>query len=95
MGLRVIIERKAKQGTETQIMNALRELRTLALNRRGYVSGNTLRSKDDPSTYFVISTWQSLKDWEAWREDLDRNQITRKLEQFLVHPEKQIVLHFL
>jgi len=44
------------------MMSILRELRALALPRRDYISGETLRSKDDPSTYIVISTWESVED---------------------------------
>lgn len=88
MAIRVIIERKVKEGRQSEMMNVLRELRTLALPRRGYIAGETLRSKDDPSTYIVISSWESVEDWEAWRNRPERNKIRKKLEQFLVTPEK-------
>ncbi len=91
MAIRVIIERKVKEGRKSEMMSILRELRTLALPRRGYISGETLRSKDDPSTYIVISTWKSLEDWEAWRNHPERNEANKRLEQVLVTPEKYTV----
>jgi heme-degrading monooxygenase HmoA len=70
MSTRVIIERKAKKGNEADVLNILRELRVLALHKKGYFCGETMRSIDDPSTYVVISIWQKPEDWEAWRSNL-------------------------
>lgn len=94
MAIKVIIERKVKEGRETEMMDVLRELRTTALYRKGYISGETLHSKDDPSTYIVISNWQSLEDWEVWRNHPERNEITKKLAQLLAIPEKHSVFVF-
>ncbi|NIS67603.1 MAG: antibiotic biosynthesis monooxygenase [Proteobacteria bacterium] len=88
MAIRVIIERKVKEGRQSEMISILRELRALALPRRGYISGETLRSKDDPSAYIVISTWESVEDWEAWRNHPERNEVSKRLEQVLVTPER-------
>jgi heme-degrading monooxygenase HmoA len=95
MGVRVIIERKIKAGGESEVVNVLRRLRNLTSNRRGFVSGDTMRSKSDPTVFVAISLWQSLEDWEAWRDSPDRKESCGELEQFLDRPEKHNVLDFL
>jgi heme-degrading monooxygenase HmoA len=92
--IKVIIERQVKKGKEAKLLHVLRELRAAALFRRGYISGDTLQSHDDPSTYIVISNWQSLENWEAWRKHPDRIQISRKLKQVLTIPEKYSIFSF-
>jgi heme-degrading monooxygenase HmoA len=94
MAVKVIIERKVKEGKQTEMMNLMRELRALALYRKGYISGETLRSRDDPSTYIVISNWQSVEDWEAWRNHSERIEMKRRFEPILVTPEKYGVFLF-
>ncbi len=94
MAVKVIIERKVKEGQQAQLMNLMRELRTSALFQKGYISGETLRSKDDASKYIVISNWQSVEDWEAWRNHPERHEINRRFESFLVNQEKYSVFVF-
>lgn len=87
MSTRVIVERKVKEGKETEVLNILRELRVMALHRKGYFCGETMRSIDDPSTYVVIGIWQRPEDWEAWRNNPERKEMVKKLGKFLVGPE--------
>ncbi len=94
MAIKVIIERKVMEGKQAELMDLMRELRSSALYRKGYISGETLRSKDDPSTYIVISNWQSVEDWEGWQNHPERNEISKKLENVLISPEKHSVFLF-
>ena len=45
------------------------------MQARGYISGETLRSLQDPNEYLVISTWNSLDDWRRWESDQERRDI--------------------
>ncbi len=56
MSIRVIIERRTIPGYELQLNELLTKLRSLAVQAKGYVSGETLRAVDDPTSYIVIST---------------------------------------
>jgi len=94
VAIKVIIERQVKKGKEVEMLDVLRELRASALYRNGYISGETLHSHDDLSRYIVISNWQSLENWEAWQTHPDRIQISKKLEEVLVIPEKYSIFRF-
>ncbi len=86
MAVRIIIDRKIKKGKEHQLAKWLRELRTKAMPAKGYISGETLRSLDDPQNFIVISTWQSVEDWKNWEKDSERKKIHTKIEKLMVRP---------
>ena len=72
--------------TETppaQIQGQEPELRNLANQQPGYISGETLNSLDDPEEYLVIGTWRSREDWEAWQSNKERVQIQEKVDALL------------
>jgi heme-degrading monooxygenase HmoA len=92
--IRIIVERHCRPGKETQLENLLVELRSMATRQRGYISGETLRSVDDPSLWLVISTWTDVDMWNKWKTMVERLDIARKIEPLLVAPEKASVFSF-
>ncbi len=59
MLVKVLIKRKVTQEKEAALLDLITQLRTLASRQPGYISGETLRSADNPEEYLVISTWQA------------------------------------
>lgn len=94
MAIKVIIERRIKEGKEEELGQLLRQLRAKALMAPGYISGQTLRSVDDPRLYVVISTWKSLEDWRKWEQDPERNELQAKINQLLEEPAKFRMFYF-
>ncbi len=94
MAIKVIIERRIKEGKEGELAQLLRQLRAKALLASGYISGQTLRSVDDPRLYVVISTWKSLEDWREWEKDPERAELQRKIDELLEEPAKFRVFYF-
>ena len=80
MFVKVFIKRPIKEGEDDQAFSLLKKLRTIAMDHQGYISGETLVNVENPQELMVISTWQSLEDWERWREseqtikNISRNQ---------------------
>jgi len=81
--VRVILERRCKRGKEGALEKLLRELRIRAMHQRGYISGETLTSIDDPSTQLVISTWTDLDAWKAWENKKERLDLVQKVGALL------------
>lgn len=94
MAVKVIIERRVKQGMDTNLANLMRELRAKALLAKGYISGETLRAHDDTSLYLVISTWKSLDDWKAWEENPVRKEVQAKIDAILEKPTQMRIFDF-
>ena len=86
MAIRVIIERKTIPGNELLLNDMLMKLRTRAMTAKGYISGETLRSLDDPNSYLVISTWDSVEDWNAWTKRKEREELQAKIDALLEVP---------
>ncbi|MGD8372227.1 MAG: antibiotic biosynthesis monooxygenase [Syntrophobacterales bacterium] len=91
MAIRVLIERKIVPENEPALSTLLMNLRGKAMLAKGYISGETLRSLDDPNEYLVISTWNSLDDWRKWEADKERQEIQSKIDRLLRAPAVQRV----
>lgn len=88
MAVRIIIDRKVKKGKESDFSKLLRELRSKAVPSKGYISGETLRSLNDPQNYIGITTWQSVDEWKRWEKDPVRKKIQAKIEKLMARPTK-------
>ena len=60
---------------EKEFFNHLKKLRFNAMNEDGYISGETLICAEDTRKVLVISKWQSLVDWNNWKNNDKRNEI--------------------
>ena len=64
----------------------LLKLRAKAMQTAGYISGETLRSLENPDCFLVISTWNSLAEWKAWEADPERKQLQGQIDSLLRSP---------
>jgi len=83
MAIKVIITRKVAVGRQRDLLPLLMELRTKAMNQRGYISGETSKGISDPDEFLVISTWKSLEDWKAWEDNPERVKIQAEIDGIL------------
>jgi heme-degrading monooxygenase HmoA len=83
MAIKVIITRKVSRGKERDLLPLLMELRAKAMEQKGYISGETLKGISDPDEFMVISTWNSLENWDAWNDNADRIEIQEKIDAIL------------
>ena len=86
--IRVVIERQCQPGKEAQLKDLLLELRVAAIRQYGYISGETLREVDHPSTLMVISTWVSVDSWKKWQTARPRMLIADMMAALLTAEEK-------
>ena len=93
MAIKVIITRKVAKGKQKDLLPLLMELRSKAMNQKGYISGETLKGISDPDEFMVISTWNSLEDWKAWEDNPERREIQGKIDALL--EEKTIARAYL
>ncbi|MBW1910979.1 MAG: antibiotic biosynthesis monooxygenase [Deltaproteobacteria bacterium] len=83
MAVKTIIKRKVPKGKEAELLPLLAQIRSKALAQPGYISGETLRSIDNPEEYLVIGTWQSVDVWKAWQSSEERAEIQDKIDSLL------------
>jgi heme oxygenase (mycobilin-producing) len=88
MAVKILIQRKIKPGKEEALNEIIRELRSKAMYAEGFISGETLRSIEDPSVHLVISTWKNIEAWNKWLNGTYRKEIKNKMQEVLIGPEK-------
>lgn len=83
---KILIKRQFKEGHTPQIVNLLNDFRSLAMSWPGYQSGETLTKSGSPHSMVVISTWNSMEEWSAWRDSSQRKEFEAMLEVYQEGP---------
>ena len=83
MPVQVIIKRKWQVDKPEELLPLLTELRSLAKEQPGYISGETLRSLDDPEDFIVISKWETVDDWQKWLHSKERRDIQGRVDSLI------------
>lgn len=95
MAIRVLIEREVDPGQEGKLQALLMQVRGKAIAAKGYISGETLRAAKKPNKFLVISTWNSLDEWNEWQGSAERMKFQEDLNKLLLTPEKLTVYDYL
>lgn len=84
MAISVMIQREFKdQEKAAQLAPLIVKLRSLATIQPGYITGKTFRCRDCPGEFLVISTWNSLDDWNRWLNSEQRMSIQNQVDSIL------------
>jgi heme-degrading monooxygenase HmoA len=83
MAVKVVIRRIVPEDRAEDLEPLLRELRARATAQPGYISGETLRRIDVPDEYLVLSTWESVEDWNKWATSQERKEVQGRIDTLL------------
>jgi len=86
MVVKVVIERKIKQGKAREVFSLLNKFRSDAMNHKGYITGETLINHDDPQEILVIGMWQGMENWMNWRDNPERKANEARITSWLEGP---------
>ena len=67
MAVKILIKRKFKDGNMQAASRLVINNRSGAMKQPGYISSETLRSLDDKDQVVVMSMWENIETWEAWK----------------------------
>jgi heme-degrading monooxygenase HmoA len=82
MAINVMIKRRVEQGHQAKkLVPLILHLRALATYQPGYISGTTLSNLENPDECLVVSRWESIDDWNRWRQSKQRAAIEQKIEK--------------
>jgi len=84
MAVKILIKRKFKQGHMQAASRFVINNRSGAMQQPGYISSETLRSIDDKDTVLVISMWEDMEAWEAWKNSEIRKANVAELKDYLI-----------
>jgi heme-degrading monooxygenase HmoA len=84
MAITVTIQRKFTDSqTAANLAPLIVRLRSQAAIQPGYITGMTFRCLDCPGEFLVISTWDSLEDWNNWLHSEERKTIQKQIDEIL------------
>jgi heme oxygenase (mycobilin-producing) len=84
--IKVLLERTIRGKHVGEAARLMRQMRVLAMQQTGYISGETLHAVDDPNHYLVISAWESLDHWQDWFNHPDRQRLQQEVDALLGSP---------
>ncbi|MBW2443686.1 MAG: antibiotic biosynthesis monooxygenase [Deltaproteobacteria bacterium] len=94
MAVKVLIKRRVSQDKAKALIPLVRQMRASAATQTGYITGETLRSLDNPEEFLVISTWQSSGDWKNWLKSEERNKVQEKIDDLLGGETNYEIFHY-
>ncbi len=83
MAVKILIKRKFKNGNMRAASRFLVNNRTGAMKQPGYISSETLRSIDDEDQVMVVSMWENMEAWEAWKNSDTRKANEEEFKEYL------------
>ena len=84
MAVKILIKRKFKNGNMQAASRFVINNRSGAMRQPGYISSETLRSIEDKDTILVVSMWENIEAWEAWKNSEIRKANVAEFKDYLV-----------
>ena len=83
MAVKVLIKRKVSQSKVREMFSLFKQMRVMANEQSGYISGETLKRLDSRDEFLVISMWQSDEDWGKWLNSRERQSVQKQIDALL------------
>ena len=83
MTVQVMIKRKWKIDKPQELLPLLEKLHTRAEKQPGYISGETLRSIENPEDFLVISKWETAENWKKWLNSKERRDLQGRVDSLI------------
>jgi heme-degrading monooxygenase HmoA len=84
MAIKILVKRKFKDGNMQAAARFLINIRTGAMKQPGYIASETLRSIDDKDQVAVVSMWQNIEAWQAWKNSEVRKAAIAEFKDYFV-----------
>jgi heme-degrading monooxygenase HmoA len=84
MAVKILIKRKFKDGNMRAASRLLINNRSAAMKQPGYISSETLRNLDDKDQVVVVSMWENMEAWNAWKNSETRKANVAEFEDYFV-----------
>lgn len=89
MAISVMIQRTFTDNEKAaKLAPLIVKLRSLATLQPGYLTGKTFHCLDCPGEFLVISTWNSLADWNRWLSSSERAEIQKQVDDLMGEPTR-------
>jgi heme-degrading monooxygenase HmoA len=84
MAVSIIIKRLVKDETmAAQLAPFIVQLRSRAAVQPGFLKDQTFSCLDCEGEYLIMSTWNTLEDWNKWMHSKERMDIQHQVDELL------------
>lgn len=90
--IRVIIERKIREGCFHDYLELIRKARKQANTVDGFIAGELLQRKGDQHHAVIISSWENFEAWDTWQNSDNRKAVLEEMRPILEEDELVSVL---
>ena len=94
MTIRILIRRTVPEDKARDLIPMFKQIRQLAVQQNGYISGETLRNYNNPEEFLIISSWQSVSDWETWLKNQERQKLQDEIDRLLGGKTRYDIFHY-
>ena len=84
MAVKILIKRKFKEGNMRAASRFLINNRNGAMMQPGYISSETLRNLEDRDQIVVVSMWENIEAWNAWKNSETRTGNEAEFKDYLI-----------
>ncbi|OMH38741.1 antibiotic biosynthesis monooxygenase [Motiliproteus sp. MSK22-1] len=86
--IKIIIERHVAGELIDYYHRASRNILQMAMQSRGFISGESLKNSDDPNHRLIIASYDTSSNWSLWYHSDQRKALMEELRPMLVEDEK-------
>ncbi len=90
--IRVIIERRIKDGCVDEYLELIRRARKQANMVEGFIAGELLQEKNRPQHAIIISSWENNQAWDIWSVSDERLKALKGMRSLLQGDETVTIL---
>ena len=84
MAVSIVIKRTVKDNkTAEELAPLIVRMRSLAAVQPGFLTSQTFACLDCEGEYLVISSWNTIADWNRWMHSDERLVIQRQVDELL------------
>jgi heme-degrading monooxygenase HmoA len=94
MAVKILIRRRVPEKLAKEMIPLFREMRTLANQQPGYITGETMRNLEKPDEFLVISTWETSDDWKSWVQSDARQKVQSQIDALLGGKTEYEIFHY-
>jgi heme-degrading monooxygenase HmoA len=94
MAVKILIRRNVPEDKARKMIPLFREMRSMANQQPGYITGETMRNLEKPDEFLVISTWETSEDWKRWVQSAERQQIQGQIDTLLGGKTEYEIFHY-
>jgi len=83
MAVKIMVARQVANGGMHAVLALIKSMRREASGQPGYIIGETLGPLPQSREILVITSWQSIEDWNSWFEHPVRSKLQHEMDAFL------------